>query len=352
MPTPPFRACFLKLDHEHFARRGAPRRYDFSIPRPDEVTVGGYSNSNAVVAYDYTERATVYLRADNLWNSKYHEYIGFPAPGISVRLGGRNLCPVTHRSREEYREMAAIKVFQFGFFGSFQCRLATDPDPTGSARQSTGWTYDLGEVPFDRVIRLSAPVRLRSGLYGRPWSDTKVIGIQTDTGAGLKPVSPSDPFMSQVVSFGKIVMFDSAAGGGASKEALINFEFSAGTMFKATAPTAPSINTTNPNVAEGPGFDAAKTAFRAALPTPSARRASYSSQGAWTAFYQLMGTVDDAALNPPTISAASGALKDVATQMASKPPASKGRWVIHIDFYHFDGDTLCGDCNGWLTGYF
>jgi outer membrane cobalamin receptor len=64
------------------------RRYDFSVPHPDEVTVGGYSNSNAVAAYDCTERATVvYLRADNLWNSKYHEYIGFPASEISVRLG-------------------------------------------------------------------------------------------------------------------------------------------------------------------------------------------------------------------------------------------------------------------------
>ncbi|HEV3202376.1 MAG TPA: hypothetical protein VGZ73_30980 [Bryobacteraceae bacterium] len=246
--------------------------------------------------------------------------------------------------------MAAIKVFQFGFFGSFQCRLATDPDPTASLRQSTGWTYDLGEAGFDRIIHLSSPVSLRSGLVGHPWADTKVIGIQTDTGSGLKPVASGDPFMGKVISFGS-AKFDSKAGGGASREALIGFEFSAGTMFKATAPAPPQINTTVPNQAEQSRFVSDKTAFGSGLPT-GPRADSYArSAGAWAAFYTMMGTVDDAALDPPTITASSGSLKDVAAQMASKP-TGKGRWVIHIDFYHFDGDTLCGDCNGWLTGYF
>ena len=63
------------------------RRYDYSVPRPDQLTTGGYSNSSGVVSYEYNERATFYVRADNLFNSRYHEYIGFPAPGISARLG-------------------------------------------------------------------------------------------------------------------------------------------------------------------------------------------------------------------------------------------------------------------------
>jgi outer membrane cobalamin receptor len=69
------------------------RRYDYSVPRPDQPTAGGYSNSNGVVSYEYNDQVTFYVRADNLFNSRYHEYIGFPAPGISARLG------VSFRSR-------------------------------------------------------------------------------------------------------------------------------------------------------------------------------------------------------------------------------------------------------------
>ena len=55
-------------------------------PSPDEVTVGGCRNSNAVIALQRAnERATVYLHADNLWNSNYNEYVGFLAPGMSIR---------------------------------------------------------------------------------------------------------------------------------------------------------------------------------------------------------------------------------------------------------------------------
>jgi hypothetical protein len=268
-------------------------------------------------------------------------------PGVAIRVR------IPHSIYQGVLKMAAIKVFQFGFFGSFQCRLATDPDPTDAALRVDGWTFDLGEVGFDRIIRLSSPKSLRSGLYPHPWADTKVIGIQTDTGAGLKPVAAGDPFMGQFISFGSDVKFDSKAGGGASKEALINFEFSAGKMFKATAPGPPRITTTVPNVAESALFDSVKKTFASGLPAGSARKKSYDDRGgAWTAFYQMMGRVDDAKLNPPSITALSGSLKDVAAQMASKPPASKGTWVIHIDFYHWDGDTLCGDCNGWVTGSF
>ena len=63
------------------------RRYDYSVPQPDQLTAGGYSNSNGVVSYECSKEATLYVRADNLLNSKYHEYIGFPAPGINVRVG-------------------------------------------------------------------------------------------------------------------------------------------------------------------------------------------------------------------------------------------------------------------------
>jgi outer membrane cobalamin receptor len=63
------------------------RRYDYELPAPEETTVGGYSNTNLSADYALSERVTAYLRADNVLNSKYHEYIGFPNPGISMRLG-------------------------------------------------------------------------------------------------------------------------------------------------------------------------------------------------------------------------------------------------------------------------
>jgi vitamin B12 transporter len=63
------------------------RRYDFAVPVPNENSVGGYSNTNFSADYDVSEKVTLYLRADNLFNRVYHEYIGFPNPGAVVRLG-------------------------------------------------------------------------------------------------------------------------------------------------------------------------------------------------------------------------------------------------------------------------
>ena len=63
------------------------RRYDFQVPVPDITSVGGYSNTNLSANYDLNGKLSVYLRGDNLFDSKYHEYIGFPNPGISIRVG-------------------------------------------------------------------------------------------------------------------------------------------------------------------------------------------------------------------------------------------------------------------------
>ena len=49
------------------------------------------------------------------------------------------------------------------FAGWFQCRLATDPDPTDEPRGVSGFTFALAEEPdFDRVIRFHHPVAPRS----------------------------------------------------------------------------------------------------------------------------------------------------------------------------------------------
>jgi outer membrane cobalamin receptor len=65
------------------------RRYDFQIPVPQQTAVGGYSSASLAVTYDASERLTVFARADNLLDHHYHEYIGFPNPGVYARLGVR-----------------------------------------------------------------------------------------------------------------------------------------------------------------------------------------------------------------------------------------------------------------------
>lgn len=53
------------------------------------------------------------------------------------------------------------------FSGWFQCRLATDPDPTDEPRGVSGFTFAVaGEPDLDRIIRLHDPVAPRS--HGPP----------------------------------------------------------------------------------------------------------------------------------------------------------------------------------------
>src|ERR671932_686177 len=46
-------------------------------------------------------------------------------------------------------------MLNLNFEGWFQCRLATDPDPSDEPRGVSGWTFALaGEPDLDRVLRL------------------------------------------------------------------------------------------------------------------------------------------------------------------------------------------------------
>jgi outer membrane cobalamin receptor len=69
------------------------RRYDFEVPAPAVTSVGGFSTTNLVLGYEGLKRTTIYARIDNLFNAKFHEYLGFPNPGISAQIG------VTYRLR-------------------------------------------------------------------------------------------------------------------------------------------------------------------------------------------------------------------------------------------------------------
>jgi outer membrane cobalamin receptor len=63
------------------------RRYDFQIPVQDIETVGGYTTINLILNYEMSDAVSMHVRVENLLNSGYHEYIGFPNPGAYVRAG-------------------------------------------------------------------------------------------------------------------------------------------------------------------------------------------------------------------------------------------------------------------------
>ena len=69
------------------------RRYDFQVPAPAIDSVGGYSTTNLVLGYDGFRRLGLFARVDNLFDRRFHEYLGFPNPGISCQVG------VTYRIR-------------------------------------------------------------------------------------------------------------------------------------------------------------------------------------------------------------------------------------------------------------
>ena len=64
-------------------------RYDFQLPVPGMETVGGYSTSSVVFGYQLPHGLEAFGRVDNVFDSSYHEFIGFPHPGIYARAGLR-----------------------------------------------------------------------------------------------------------------------------------------------------------------------------------------------------------------------------------------------------------------------
>jgi hypothetical protein len=264
-----------------------------------------------------------------------------------------------------------IREINFGFFGSFQCRLATNPDDTNASpngpsqtrdpsfpaftRPGQGWTFDFDEALFDRVIRLSGPVSLRDGLVA-PWKDAVVQGVKVDRGGGLLD-APGDPLVGQVVSLGQAVKFDSAAGGGPGLEALPGFELRAGTLLRSSPGTPPQIATSfsRPEAsAWRQEYQTVKNQLAGSIANPARRQVLRFFFVGYSTFFMAMGTIERFVLPAPVLSATGGVLKEVADQTLPRPGrrADPGRWEIHIDFYRFDGDTLVGTVNGWVKAFF
>jgi outer membrane receptor protein involved in Fe transport len=63
------------------------RRYDFQLPAPIVDSVGGYSATNLILGYDGFRHIGLFAKVDNILNRRFHEYLGFPNPGIACRVG-------------------------------------------------------------------------------------------------------------------------------------------------------------------------------------------------------------------------------------------------------------------------
>lgn len=64
-------------------------RFDFQVPVPEQTRVSGYNTSSLGATYQANEAVTLFTRIDNLFNSKFHRFVGFPDPGLYARFGLR-----------------------------------------------------------------------------------------------------------------------------------------------------------------------------------------------------------------------------------------------------------------------
>jgi iron complex outermembrane receptor protein/vitamin B12 transporter len=61
-------------------------RYDFQVPVPSRQRAEGYSTTDIALEVE-RELLDVFVRIENLFDREYHEFIGFPDPGFTVRVG-------------------------------------------------------------------------------------------------------------------------------------------------------------------------------------------------------------------------------------------------------------------------
>lgn len=261
-----------------------------------------------------------------------------------------------------------FKRIKISFSGSFQCRLATDPDPSTATRsdpenplRAPGWTYDYGEASFDRIIRLQSPVELRSALID-PFIPVSVtaIEVQPESLGGIElpfQAVPSDPLLGVPVSLGDGAFFDSAAGGGAGREAIVNCKMSFGTQLTATPTSKPVLTGIVRDAATTADYFLRKpAAIAAALATGSIvppRAAVLAKPGLtpllpprnienYANFYGITESIVPVAATIDFVPAgATGVLASLLLGWS---------FTINLTFSRFDGDTLTGGMTGSLEG--
>ncbi len=71
----------------HLQYRAVGDRFDFQIPVPDQNIAEAYNVLDLAFSYRLMNRATVFVRVDNLLDNEFQEFVGFPDPGIYARAG-------------------------------------------------------------------------------------------------------------------------------------------------------------------------------------------------------------------------------------------------------------------------
>lgn len=65
------------------------QRFDYQVPVPQLATVARYTISTATLDARVRDNLRLILRLENLFDSKYQEFVGFPSPGIYASAGVR-----------------------------------------------------------------------------------------------------------------------------------------------------------------------------------------------------------------------------------------------------------------------
>jgi len=112
-----------------------------------------------------------------------------------------------------------LNTLGFGFKGVFQCRLATDSDPSLETRGINGWTFAYDDEPdLDRVIKFNNPLSPRSFVPN--------VGVIV-TYAMINNRQVDDSIAGQAVNLGSNSFFD-GTNGADGHEPIMDFEFHVG----------------------------------------------------------------------------------------------------------------------------
>ena len=276
-----------------------------------------------------------------------------------------------------------------GFAGWWQCRFATDPDPTDDPRGVSGPTFTVaGEPDFDRTIRLQKPVAPRYPhetdigvtvnsvtIHGRKEAKHPLIGAQVDLLGGPEfmqrnLIYVTAPFIVLIDPFDLQISADGIALRRAALWDITQPQLGFDDVFLEPAIVKPRVNEIaiqSPAVAEATGI-MDYTAYRAQRlrdlerlladlePNPdpteqaalrkriAALRADEHLEGARLAAEQFMGMQASYAFplnGPPHVA-------DPAARLGGEVGRSQ-QWQVAFWLGGYDVDSLCGYMSGTLT---
>jgi hypothetical protein len=266
----------------------------------------------------------------------------------------------------------AFQQVEIQFSGSFQCRLATESDATNESRSdpygdirppaSIGWTFDYNENRFDRIIRCQNPVQLRSLLVD-PFDPVVVrqIQVKPEPIFGFDPPwQPlfGDPLLNVPVSLGPQAMFDTAAGGSAAHEAIVNCQLSFGTMLTAVPTSLPKLK----GIERRPEWTSEYLLKKPALVAAAVTTGSISSTRL-KVLTEMNPIQPSLPIRLENYAAFFGMREEITPVPASidfSPAGAQGllaqllldwTWQLQLAFSRFDGDTLTGRLDGKLAGF-